>query len=150
VVDDDVRRVAAVGDRPRVPVGAVVGAGEAGLAILLEARAAARAGAARIHDAADGGEAAGLEAAHLAPDRGHAAHDLVAGHARIDGALPLGAHRVQVRVADTAEEDVDGDVARAGLAARERPGGERLLRGARGVAFGVHVTIVGVQRLRRG
>src|SRR6202041_2130310 len=79
LVDDDVRRVAAVGRRLLVLLGRVVGEGRGPGAMLLESLLAVLALAAAVHHAADPGEVADLELADLAPDRGDAAGDLVAG-----------------------------------------------------------------------
>ena len=129
LVDDDPLRVAAVSHRRGlVRVGRVVGEDRAArVAVLLEPFPAARARAARSHHAADGRQVAGLEPGHVGADLGDAADDLVAGHARIDGRprRPLVAGGVQVGVAHAAVEDVDLDVALAGITARDARRSER-------------------------
>ena len=90
-----------------VLVGAVVGEGKAGIAEVLEALLTARAGAAGIDHAADRSEIAFFKLGHLAADGGDAADDLVAGHAGVNGVVPLVAGLVDIRMADAAEEDLD-------------------------------------------
>jgi len=52
-------------------------------------------------------------------DFGHAADDFMAGHAGIGGAVPFVAGDMQVRVADSAEKDLNLDVMRRGFPALE-------------------------------
>ena len=110
---DDAVGVPAVGDRGRpVPVRAVVGEGRV-RAELLEAVAAVGAVVVGRDHAADADEVADLELVDAAADLRHPPDDLVARDARVDGrhhVVPLVAGRVQVRVADAAEEDLDLDV----------------------------------------
>ena len=98
---------------------AVVGEGGRTLAVLLQAGLAACAGAVGINHAADGGEVAFLEFAHLGAGLDHAADNLVTGHDRISCVGPFVARGVQVGVANAAVEDVDLYVLRAGFAALE-------------------------------
>ena len=70
---------------------------------------------AAVDDAADADQVADLEARHMRADRRHAADDLVARHARVQGARPFGAHLMEVRVAHAAEGDLDLHVVRARL-----------------------------------
>jgi hypothetical protein len=86
------------------------------LAVLLLALFAVAAHAARVHEAADAREVALLELRHLGAHARDAADDLVAGHHRVDGAAPLVAHLVDVRVADAAVLNLDEHVARAHVA----------------------------------
>ena len=119
LVDDDGLRVAAVGDAARVLVGRIEGQRHVG-AELLVAVAAMRAGQVGVDHAADGGQVARLDLGDAGADPGHPADDLVARHDRVDrrhDVVPLVADHVQVRMADPAEEDLDLDVAFAGLAA---------------------------------
>ena len=113
LVHHDLRGVAAVGGGLAVHLGAVVGEGGALLAELLEVFAARIAVAARVHHAAHAGQVADLELLDVGAHGLHAAHDLVAGHHGEDGAAPLVADLVDVRVADAAVEDVDVHVVRA-------------------------------------
>ena len=109
LVDDDALGVPAEGDPAQVLVRRVVGEHAAG-AELLHVRLAGRAGVVRIDEAADPDHVAGLVGGDRRPDRRHPADDLVTRHHRIDRGHeggPLVAHRVQVRVADAAEEDLD-------------------------------------------
>ncbi len=136
-VDDDVIGIAAEGVAAHRRVLPVIGADETRTgAILLLAVPAGRAGAAAVDHAADADRLADRKARHLAPDGRDAADDLVTGDARIDGSAPLGARGVQVRMADPAEQDVDRDVARTGVAAFEGEGGKRRFGGLRGIAVG--------------
>ncbi len=70
--------------------------------------------------------------ADLGAGRGHPADHLVAGDER--ELLAPGADRVDVGVADAAEEDVEGDVAGTRLALLEIEGGDRAFALHRGVA----------------
>src|SRR6202012_5159453 len=113
--DDDLRRVAALGDRA-VPVDGAVGL-DAVRAELLEAGLAQIALAARVDQAADADPVA-----DRVPGDGRAnptdhAGDLVSGRERVRGAAPLAAHGVDVGVADAAVLDVDEHVVRTELAA---------------------------------
>ena len=65
-----------------------------------------------------------------------AADDLVAGDHGIDGVAPLVAGHVQVRVADSAVEDFNGDFGGTGIAAAEVVWSERRFCVECGVAFG--------------
>src|ERR1700710_1878627 len=98
---------------------AVIGAGEADLAILLQAVTAVRAAAARIDHATHAGEVADLEAAYFSAHGRHAADDLVPGNHGVFRRAPLAARGVDVRMADTAIQDVDLDVVWARVAALE-------------------------------
>ena len=131
LVYHDLPRVSAVGHPAEDLVGAVVGAAELGVAVLLEPLLTALADTAGIHQAADGGQVADLELGHLVADAGYASDDLVSRYGRIGGTGPLVADRVQVRMAHATIEDVDLHVLRAGRAALEPEGLER-----RGVALG--------------
>ncbi|MOA06365.1 hypothetical protein D3C78_1259960 [compost metagenome] len=65
---------------------------------------------AAIDHAADGDTIADLVAGHAGTDRSDVADDFVAGHAGEHGAVPVVVHEVQVRMADAAVGDCDGDV----------------------------------------
>ncbi|HEX2249531.1 MAG TPA: hypothetical protein VHH32_04235 [Gemmatimonadales bacterium] len=105
----------------------VVGRGEAVLAILLQPLVAGLAMLAAVHHAAHAHHVADFEPGHLLAHRCHVAHDLVAGNAGIEGALPFRADLVEVRVADATIGNVDLHVVRAGLTARDVDGLERLI-----------------------
>src|SRR5436309_356219 len=85
----------------------VISAGKADrpVAILLQPLLALGAGAAAVHHAADTDDLAGFEAADLLADRRHLADDFVPRYAGILGARPFAARRVQIAVADAAEQD---------------------------------------------
>ena len=105
---------------------------------LLEARFALGAGAVRVDQAADRGEVAGLELGDGRADLGDAADDLVAGDDGVDGghdAAPLVADRMEIGVADAAEEDFDLHVAFGRIAPRDRGGGQRRCRTGGGISF---------------
>ena len=88
------------------------------LAVLLKVVGASGAAATRVDHAADADAVADLELSHLAAGGDDGADNLVAGHHREDAVrAPLGLDLVQVRVADAAVLDVDGDVVVAGRAA---------------------------------
>ena len=105
---------------------------------LLEAGLAIRAGVVGIDQAADARQVARLELGDGRADLGDPTDDLVARHNRIDrghDAAPLVAHRVEVGMADAAEEDLDLHVAFGRIATRDRGGGQRRSRTGRGVGF---------------
>jgi hypothetical protein len=66
--------------------------------------------AAGINHAADGNVIARLEFGDIPANLRYLADNLMAGHARVDGVVPLVAPRVQVRLANTAEHYVDFDI----------------------------------------
>ena len=135
LVDDDAVRVTAVGHAAEVDVRRVVGERRRRRTVLLLPVPARRAGAAGVDEAADRREVPFLEAADGAPHARHAADDLVTGDAgvrRRHVRLPLVADLVQVGVADPAVEDVDPDVLRPRLAARDGHLRERRARVGRG------------------
>ena len=77
------------------------------------------------------------EACDLGAGTHHTADDLVAWHNRVYGAGPLAACRVEIGVTDTAEEDVDLDIGRRGIAAGEGKGAQRRFSARRGVPDGL-------------
>src|SRR5262245_58606569 len=129
VVDDDMRRVAAIGVAAALLVLAVISGCEDTVAKLLEPLATARAGAAGIDHAAHGRDVAGLESLHLRADRRDTTDDLVARQDRIERVLPFVADEVKVGVADAAIKDFDGDVLRPRITALESERRERLVGG---------------------
>ena len=136
-VDDDAVGVAAVGNAAEVLVRRIVGEDHV-RAELFKARLAVGAGAVRIDHAADGGEVAGLELGNCRADLGDAADDLVAGNERVDRGhelAPLVAHRMEIGVADAAEEDLDLHVAFGRIAPRDGGGGQRRCRTGGGIGF---------------
>ncbi len=133
LVDDDAVGVTTVGDTSEVLVPRVVGEGSV-RAELLEAGSALGAGAVGVDEAAHRGEVAARESGDGGADLRDAADDLVAGDAGVDGghhAAPLVPDRVEIGVADPAEEDLDLHVVRGRIAPRDRGCGERRRR-ARG------------------
>ena len=78
---------------------------------MLQARAAIRARAAGIDEAAHADGIAHLELGDAAADSRHAAHDLVARDGGVQRESPLVAHEMQVGMADAAIEDLDLDIA---------------------------------------
>ncbi len=88
--------------------------------VLLEAGLARRAVLARVDHAAHGGEVALAELRDGGTHFDDAADDLVAGHDWIDRVLPLVAHLVQVRVTDTAIQDLDHHIVGERLATFDR------------------------------
>ena len=120
LVDDDPLGVTPARRSQLVHLGAVVRERDVRLAVLLEASRAARALAARVHEAPDAREVARLELLDRIPDARDATDDLVAGDHGKGRLAPLGARLVDVGVAHAAVEDLDLDVARSGVAALER------------------------------
>ena len=108
---------------------------------LLQAGLARRAGAVRVHHAADRGKVAGLELGNCGADLGDPADDLMAGDDGVDGrheAAKLVTDMVEIGVADTAEQDVDLNVVCGWIAPRDRGGGKRRGRTCRRVSFGCY------------
>ena len=107
---------------PRCLSGEVVGEGHV-RAELLEAGLALGAGAVRVDQAADRGEVAGLELGDRGADLGDAPDDLMPRDDRVDRRhelAPLVADRVEVGMADAAEEDLDLYVVFGRASARNR------------------------------
>ena len=127
LVDDDLLRVAALGDGA-VDVLRVVGADVALEAVLLLVGEALLAGPAGVHEAAHTHAVADLPVGDVAADGGDGAGDLVPdgeGEVRL---APLVADGVDVAVADAGGLDVDDHVVRTGVAALDRGDAERLVR----------------------
>ena len=125
LVDDDAAAVAAV-SRLSVLAHRVVSTGHpAAGAVLLQTGLAVLAGAAGVDEAADAHPVADCEFAYLRTDLGHDAGDLMSGHHRVAGLTPLGAHRMNIGVADPGEVDVESDVVWADAAAGDRGFGQR-------------------------
>ena len=119
VLDDDRLAVAAVG-RLAVVVVAVVGQDHPLRAVLLLARRAVLALAARIDEAADPDPIPDRMPFDRRADRGHGAGDLVARDHRERRPAPLAAGLVDVAVADAGEGDLDRDVVGPQVAAVDR------------------------------
>ena len=111
LVDDDLRGVPAVGGRLRVTLQAVVREDSPLQAELLLPFPAHLALAARVDEATHSDAVADLVLLHERPHPRDAAHDLVAGHHRVPGGMPLVTNVVEIRMADTAELDLDELVA---------------------------------------
>lgn len=94
---------------------------------------------AAVDDAADAHQVARLETLHVRADGGDPAHDLVARHTGVLGAIPFGTHLVQVGVADAAEGDVDLDIMHAGRAAGDLQRFERLVARVGAIGFHKHL-----------
>ena len=136
LVDDDGGGVAAEGVAAEVLVGAVIGERGSREAELLQALLAARAGAAGVDHAARGADVADLDLGDLGADRGDAADDLVARDAGIVRARPFAAGRMDVGVADAAEENLHRDIGRAGRAPGDLHRGEQGGGGGGAVGLG--------------
>lgn len=105
---------------------AVVGERREGEAVLFEARLTVGAGPARVHHASDGRQVPDPELRDAAADPGDPADDFMTGHARVTfraGRIVAGG--VQVRVTDTAEQDLDLDIGGGGFAPVNGERGER-------------------------
>src|SRR6202035_4179675 len=77
---------------------------------LLKARLALGTGSVGIDHAAYGGQVSGFETGHRRADPGHTADDLMAGDTRVyrrHDVVPLITDLVEIRVADSAEQDLD-------------------------------------------
>src|SRR5947209_4022308 len=118
-IHDDLLGISALRDLSRLAIRRVVGSGESllALAIVLEPSLAAIAHSARIHHAAHAGDVSDLVVLYLRTDARHASHDFVPDHQRINRVLPLISHRVQVRMAHAAKQDLDLDIFRTGFTA---------------------------------
>src|SRR5207245_7361795 len=94
---------------------------------LLETSLALRAGAVRIDHAADRGEIPGLVLGDCRPDLDNTADNLVAGNNRIirgHELAPLVADRMEIGVADAAEENFDLHVTISWIATVDFSGGQ--------------------------
>ena len=139
LIDDDAVGVPAVGDASEVLVREVVGERHI-RAELLEAVLALGASAIRIDHAADRGKVAGLEPGHRGADLGDAANDLMSRNARVNrrhDVAPLIPDRVEIRVADAAEKDLDLNVVLGWIAPRDGRRGQRRCRAGSGIGFRV-------------
>src|SRR5437870_3724476 len=124
-IDDDAFGVAAVGHASEVLVRGVEGEDHV-RAELLEASSALRAGAVRIDHAADRGEIPGLVLSHGRADPSDTADDLMTGYNRVirgHELAPLVADRMEIGVADAAEEDLDLHVVFSWIATLDFSGG---------------------------
>src|SRR6266487_3232840 len=138
-IDDDAFGVATVGHAPKVLVRRVEGEDHV-RAELLKASLALWAGAVRIDHAADRDQVAGLVLGNCRADLGHTADDLVTGDNRVirgHELAPLIADRMEIGVADAAEEDLDLHVAVSWIAALDLGGGQRRCGTGSGVSFRV-------------
>ena len=115
------------------------------LAELLEIFVAAPAIPAGVDHAADRSQIAFFEFFHVPSDRDHTTDNLMAGHARIrGGAAPFITRGVNVRVANAAEQNVDLDIVRQRIAAREREWCERRFRRLSRVGFRIRSHLIGL------
>src|SRR5262245_52198316 len=99
-----------------------------------------RAGAVRVDQATDRGEVAGLVLCYCRADPSDTTDDLMAGDNRVysgHGTAPLVTHRMEVRVADAAEEDLDLHVVFGWIAPRDRGGRKRRCLTGSGISFRV-------------
>ena len=112
-IDDDAFRVAAVGPASEVLVRGVESKDHV-RAVLFKASFALWTRTVGIDQAPDGNELARFVFGNLRTDLRNAAHDLVAGHNRVNSRhelTPFVADRMQIGVADAAEENIDLHVA---------------------------------------
>src|SRR5438067_1721171 len=138
-IDDDAFGVAAVGHASEVLVRRVKGEDHV-RAELLETSLALCAGAVRIDHAADRGEIPGLVLGDCRPDLDNAADDLVTGDNRIirgHELAPLVPDRMEIGVADAAEENFDLHVTVSRIATVDFSGGQPRCRARSGVSFRV-------------
>src|SRR5438874_8403556 len=138
-IDDDAFGVAAVGHASEVLVRRIEGKNHV-RAELLETSLALRAGAVRIDHAADRGEIPGLVLGDCRPDLGHTTDDLVAGDNRVirgHELAPLVPDRMEIGVADAAEENFDLHVPVSWIATVDFGGGQPRCRARSGVRLRV-------------
>jgi hypothetical protein len=93
---------------------------------------------AAVDHATHADQVADLEAGDVLADRGYAADDLVTWYAGVERARPLGAHLMQVGVADATIRDVDLDVVVARCASDDIERFERLVGGMGAIGFYGH------------
>ena len=95
-IDDDLVGVAAIGDAAQVLVRAVVGAGKADFAILLQPFGATGAGLTRVDHAAHADRHANGKILYLRANLCDATNDFVTWYDRKNRALPFGACGVEI------------------------------------------------------
>src|SRR5262249_12366825 len=115
--------IAAIGDASKVHVRRVVGQGHV-RAVLLKTVLALRAVAVGVNQAAHCSNIAWLKLGDCVADLGHTTDNLVSWNAWIDSGhrAPLVTDLVEVRMADTAKEDLDLNVTVARITPRDRRG----------------------------
>src|SRR6266403_2231884 len=148
-IDNDAFGVAAVGHASEVLVRRVVREDHV-RAKLLKASLALCTGAVRIDHAADGGEIPGLVLGDCRPDLDNAADNLVAGDNRIirgHELAPLVADRMEIGVADAAEQDFDLHIAVSWIATVDFSGGQPRCRARSGVRLRVECSWMHTPRL---
>src|SRR5437762_1589660 len=148
-IDDDAFGVAAVGHASEVLVRRIEGKNHV-RAELLETSLALCAGAVRIDHAADRGEIPGLVLGDCRPDLDNTADDLVAGDNRIirgHELAPLVADRMEIGVADAAEENFDLHVPVSWIAAADLSGGQPRCRARSGVSLRIECSWMHTSRL---
>jgi hypothetical protein len=124
LIHDDRARVTALRRFAGFLLGATIRPRVAGVAVLLQPLRAAGAAQAAVHHASHAHVITDGKRVHLGADGGHTPHYFMAGHLRVGDRAPLAADRMEVRMADPAEQDLDGHIARARGAAVERPWAE--------------------------
>ncbi|MNH13947.1 hypothetical protein D3C79_735330 [compost metagenome] len=139
---DDLLRVAAQGPAGFVGRWEVVGTDHA-VAVVFQPRVTVGAVFATVDDAADTDQVAGLEAFDMLTHGSHPADDFVARYAGEAGALPLGAHLVQVGVTDAAIVDGDLHIVSAWRATGDADRFEGLVAGVGAIGDDVHGEILG-------
>src|SRR5438445_9986195 len=136
-VDDDAFGVAAVGNASEVLVRRVEGEDHV-RAELFKASFAVRAGSVRVDHAADRGNVPGLVLGNRRADFGDTADDLMAGNNRVirgHELAPLVADRMEIGVADAAEEDLNLYVAVSWIATFDLGGRQPRCRTGSGVSL---------------
>src|SRR5205823_13822158 len=138
-IDDDALGVAAVGHASKVFVWGIEGEDHV-RAELLKASVAPWTGAIRVDHATDRGDVAGFKLGNGRADSGDAPDDLMAGDNRIirgHELAPLVANRMQIGVADAAEQNFDLHVAVSWIATVDLGGSQPRCRTGSGVSFRV-------------
>src|SRR5437660_1817658 len=148
-IDNDAFGVAAVGHASEMLVRRIEGKNHV-RAELLETSLALCAGAVRIDHAADRGEIPGLVLGNCRADLDNTADDLVTGNNRIirgHELAPLVADRMEIGVADAAEENFDLHVPFSWIATIDFSGGQPRCRARSGVSLRVECSWMHTPRL---
>ena len=125
LVDHNARGVTAKSRATQILVLTIVGVDRNREAILLVSCLTIGTAAAGIKHDADGNLVARLEFGDTSANLCDAADNLMTGHARINRVVPFIAPRVQVRMANTAEQYVDFDIHRLRLSSPNSEWGKR-------------------------
>src|SRR5208283_2852806 len=135
LVDDDAVGITSVGDATEILVRGVEGKPLV-RAEVLKARFALGTGAVRVDQAPNRAEVTHFIFGHRRADLGHTPNDLVAGDNRVNRGhelAPLVADRMEIGVADAAEENINLHIVFGWIAPRDRCAGKRRGRASSGM-----------------